>query len=757
MKSLWTRYDRSPTLTAVAQSWSSCMRVAGSFTFHRRLVLHSPSLLACRGPAPLTQPRGPFGFQAEALLEVNSTDMASKRNHNHSPLPSTFQDGSSSAELEKSGRSSPTSLSSWSTSSTSQSSRRYLDYTSLPIPFTQRRLTLPYPRMRSARPLLPAGTQKTYHSSSHHDRAGTSGLLSLVRRRPCALITLIVVVCLLLVNKIKTGRNLPQMPFVDDSTLILNKSDLLRIWKYEVESGRHPSRLMPAALPNQTVSRRYLELEAPDAYSLRPATAEQLAYPPRPTPKAAIDLDIVMEHCDYGTGKYVRDCLEMLRMGAGLDPQNRLRRGDKPGWRHMFRDEKEVVGAEGGRRVQYDPDYVPEDVLASLGVSSPQKRSQQPLAVDAQRQPPAQQQQEDEVVDFELPRSFQPPPAGPRRVGAGKDRSAHPMHLEADPACDPENPQIFHIFWAGPFTDKPYLAALSFLFTQNLGLNYPIPDQAHDFGKPLTNSPRDRFLSKVCRPQLHIWINPGAAAAVPDPTARDKMFASLAANEWSAPLLHKRFEEVIKFNLWNTTEQLDGIPELRDHWRSLPLFNSGGVKYNNVPKNKTKKPEPKAADNKESDPAAPSPTDNSSDDDSSEDEMYARVGSLSSSGYDRLSVVLSDMARFVLTHRFGGIYLDADTLLLRDWEPLFQWSGAFGYRWSRLEKYNTAVLKMRRNTALGSMLFKTALANGLDFHPMTISRYSQDAGFEALLRRLPDALFDPAWLKYVVANVPFFL
>lgn len=684
--------------------------------------------------------------------------MASKRNQQHSPLPSTFQhvhEGHSSAELEKSGRSSPSSLS-------SRNSRRYLDYTSLPIPFTQRRLTIPYPKVKSSRPLLPAGTQKPYHHHLHHhahERTSSTSLFGLFRRRPCALLALLIVLCFLLVNKIKTGRNLPQMPFVEETTLILKKSDLLRIWKYEVESGRHPSRLLPAVYPNRTISRRYLDLEAPDAYSLRPATAENLAYPPRPVPKAAIDLDIVMEHCDYGTGKYVRDCLEMLRMGAGLDTQRRLRRGDKPGWRHMFREEKESVGAEGGQRVQYDPNYVPEDVLHSLGVQSLQKRSQQPLSPNDASS--GQRKSEEDSVNFDLPRDFKPPPAAPRRVGAGASRSAHPLHPEADPACDPENPQIFHIFWAGPFTDKPYLAALSFLFSQNLGLQHPIPQKPHDFDTPLTKSPRDRFLSKVCRPQLHIWINPGAAAAVPDPTARDKMFAALAANEWSAPLLHKRFEEVIKFNLWNTTEQLDGVPELRDHWRSLPLFNSGGVKYNNPPpKNKTKKADAaadaaspmddaksKGVGKGGSDPAAPSPTDNSSDADSDEDELYARVGSLSSSGYDRLSVVLSDMARFVLTHRFGGIYLDADTLLLRDWEPLFQWSGAFGYRWSRLEKYNTAVLKMRPNTALGSMLFKTALANGLDFHPMTISRYSQDAGFEPLLRRLPDALFDPAWLK----------
>jgi WD repeat and SOF domain-containing protein 1 len=135
------------------------------------------------------------------------------------------------------------------------------------------------------------------------------------------------------------------------------------------------------------------------------------------------------------------------------------------------------------------------------------------------------------------------------------------------------------------------------------------------------------------------------------------------------------------------------------------------------------------------------------------DELFERIGSTSSKGYDRLSVVLSDMARFVLTHRFGGVYLDADTILLRDWEELWGWHGSFAYRWSRLEVYNTAVLKMQRGSAIGNMLFKTAVANGLDFHPMTISRYTSDANVEGLLLRLPDALFDPAWLNtYFVSS-----
>ena len=133
------------------------------------------------------------------------------------------------------------------------------------------------------------------------------------------------------------------------------------------------------------------------------------------------------------------------------------------------------------------------------------------------------------------------------------------------------------------------------------------------------------------------------------------------------------------------------------------------------------------------------------------DELFERVGSTSSKGYDRLSVVLSDMARFVLTHRFGGVYLDADTIFLRDWEEIWGWKGAFAYRWSRLEKYNTAVLKMQRGSALGNFIFRSAVANGLDFHPMTISRYTKDAKVEELLLRLPDALFDSAWLNTYVS------
>ena len=281
-------------------------------------------------------------------------------------------------------------------------------------------------------------------------------------------------------------------------------------------------------------------------------------------------------------------------------------------------------------------------------------------------------------------------------------------HTNLPTVCDDENPRIFHMFWTGPFTDKPYIALMSFLFTQNLGLQLERPDPT------------------VCRPQFWLWINPGPAAAVPNPTAVTEMFDQLKSNPWASPFLHPRFKDVIQFKLWNTTEQLDGIPEIKDDWRSLTsLFNSGGW-VEKVPSPQDPQRNVSAAG-----PVASGGAKTTSEED---DKLY-RVGSKSPSSYDRLSVILSDVARFILTHRFGGIYLDADTIFLRDWEELWGWRGAFAYRWSRLEKYNTAVLRLNKGSALGTFLFRTALKNGLDFHPMTVAKYTKDAYLEGLLLR----------------------
>ncbi|KAF7320089.1 Pyruvate kinase [Mycena kentingensis (nom. inval.)] len=494
-------------------------------------------------------------------------------------------------------------------------------------------------------------------------------------------------------------------PLQDPPTLVFRREDIQRIWKWEIMSGHYPSRRrIPDAvwldkiLDNPALPpRRGVQPPRTGGTTTRGVGARRVyldnnqlknvAYPPRPVPGSLADLDIIMEHCDFSEKKYVRDCLEVLRFGAGLDNGRRLRRGNLHDWQYIYKNLE---------RTDAKPDAVEEP---ESGITAITRDS----GID-----PDSGLTKKKGVEWEPP--LQLPSAR---------QYEQPT---AESPCDPENPRVFHAFWTGPFTDKPYLMLLSFLFTQRTDLH--LKDDSESKG--------------VCRPTFWLWINPGPAAAVPNPTAVRDMEMQLKNNPWSAPFLHPRFKDVIQFKLWNTTDQLDSIPELRDPatgWRAhaRSLFNSGGHVIN-VP---AQEKEEKVSIGGENANVTVKVDD---------DDILKRTGSKSSSSYDKLSVILSDMARFVLCHRFGGIYLDADTILLRDWEELWGHM-AFAYRWSRLPKYNTAVLRMNRFSALGTFLFRTALKNDLDFHPMTISRYLHEAHLEGLLLRLPDALFDPAWLN----------
>lgn len=693
----------------------------------------------------------------------------------------------------------------------------YFTALQIPIPRTHKLLLLPVPSIlltpqsRSTPP--PLTPRRTADGQYVHQQTR--------RPRPSALGYLVLIILFIFsVLRIRSHSGHINIPFAPSSSNILSNDQIARVWQWEIGRGHYPSsRRLPTTvsltgIPNPGVDARTWDihpeydsnkatdlprgpLRFPSQFAgldnIRPAGPARhylnitntqsvphaqlpISHPPRPKPDSVIDLDIVMDHCDFTTGQYVRDCLEFLRAGADLDNGHRYRRGRMDHWKQIFTEDRDrVTASSASPRGRIGPDG--QDVMASLGYSQ----------ADPQGLTPASARDHQKILSGgssasaqQIADSLQPPLLEKRQniVGFGSDAAPHLSHPTADPLCDPDYPKVFHIFWAGPFTDKPYLAVSSFLYTQNLGLQY----------KRGSEDMND-FLHSVCRPQLWIWINPGPAASLPNPRARKQMFDQLRDNPWSAPFLHERFSEAVKFRLWNTTEQLDAIPEMRDHWRSLPLFNSGGVKYgapsHTSDKDEEDSPEdvdvvPEAeeeehgrfgeeAKGQEADhvdealkvkggglnaTAAPhiaqtkhAATKSIKKSKKSKDELLNRIGSTSSKDYDRLTVVLSDMARFVLTHRFGGIYLDADTIFLRDWEELWNWKGAFAYRWSRLEKYNTAVLKMQRNSALGSFLFKSALANGLDFHPMTISRYTKDASLEPLLLRLPDALFDSAWLN----------
>ncbi|KIO24739.1 hypothetical protein M407DRAFT_212112 [Tulasnella calospora MUT 4182] len=372
----------------------------------------------------------------------------------------------------------------------------------------------------------------------------------------------------------------------DSPTLVYGREDLRRIWQWEIASGHYPStrpipeeiRLaMPplnpgippekhqrkprksgiaSGIPNRTPST--IGIGSTREYINITAQPPNIAYPPRVPTGSVADLDVIMENCDFSQQKDVRDCLEVMRLGAGLDVGRHVRRANTDDWKYIYREAASSTREPPARQEPLTP-------------------KQQKMLKEGNSDAGLWQRN---VLEAPLTNLSKPVPAKP--------------FADLDGVCDPDYPKVFHMFWAGPFNEKPYVAMLSFLFTQNLGLHLDKPDPT------------------VCRPQFWMWISPGPAALA-KPNAVRAMFRELADSPWAAPFLQPRFKEIIKFKMWNTTEQLDGVPELKDEWRSYQeSFFSGGT------------------------------------------------GSTSADEYDRPSVDLSDMARFILYLICLVIYSNVD-------------------------------------------------------------------------------------------------
>ena len=181
--------------------------------------------------------------------------------------------------------------------------------------------------------------------------------------------------------------------------------------------------------------------------------------------------------------------------GSGLDDRPRLRRADVSGWKYIYiEDGKELYRRPAHDTMPFVPDRAGTDPNAGLvkKCGAPWKNFTLPFA------PPY--------------KSFKALPEGPR---------------------DEAHPRIFHMFWTGPFTDKPYLTLLSFLYAQNLGLHLP-PDQPGP---------------KVFRPQFWRSFNPGPAISAPNPNALWEMFEPLKTSPWASPFSHLRLKDFTQFRL----------------------------------------------------------------------------------------------------------------------------------------------------------------------------------------------------------------
>ncbi|KAG0205337.1 hypothetical protein BGX28_003045 [Mortierella sp. GBA30] len=78
-------------------------------------------------------------------------------------------------------------------------------------------------------------------------------------------------------------------------------------------------------------------------------------------------------------------------------------------------------------------------------------------------------------------------------------------------------------------------------------------------------------------------------------------------------------------------------------------------------------------------------------------------------------VALSDEARFLILYRYGGMYLDADVLLLRDMSPFYDSGKEFAYEWSSTQMYNTAVLRLKRGSGVARRILDRAKAKEKKF------------------------------------------
>ena len=179
----------------------------------------------------------------------------------------------------------------------------------------------------------------------------------------------------------------------------------------------------------------------------------------------------------------------MLRLGGGLDNGERIRREDSKDWKYIYVEQED------------DTTYPTSEDEDDDGSSPQAPLYRKPIAGRGRK---LAEPDPNEGLIKKKGAEWEP------RIQLPPTLTHRPAQSLPSP-CDPENPRIFHMFWTGPFTDKPYLALLSFLFSQNTGIH-------------LKDWPAD---AKVCRPQCWLWINPGPAASVPNPNAVHDMFEQL--------------------------------------------------------------------------------------------------------------------------------------------------------------------------------------------------------------------------------------
>ncbi|KAI1316403.1 hypothetical protein EDD11_010046 [Mortierella claussenii] len=176
------------------------------------------------------------------------------------------------------------------------------------------------------------------------------------------------------------------------------------------------------------------------------------------------------------------------------------------------------------------------------------------------------------------------------------------------------------------------------------------------------------FTQPLDRAQLHLWID---STDLPGGEAED-----YAENPFAKDLISEHLKQFVKLHVWDQKAQESfAYPSTAD------VFVEKDEKWDQ-------------------------------DQDQDRDQKQTARGSMvtKQSKTQAPPVALSDEARFMILYRYGGMYLDADVLLLRDMSPLFDAGMEFAYEWSNTEMYNTAVLRLDRSSSVARRILDGAKA-----------------------------------------------
>ncbi|KAG0343801.1 hypothetical protein BG005_002190 [Podila minutissima] len=208
------------------------------------------------------------------------------------------------------------------------------------------------------------------------------------------------------------------------------------------------------------------------------------------------------------------------------------------------------------------------------------------------------------------------------------------------------------------------------------------------------------FTQPLERSHLHLWID---SADLPNGEPED-----YTQNQFSAPLVSPPLNKHISIHVWDQAAELKySYPE----------------------------------------------DDEDEDDDDMDGDDETELKELEQTKAPVKPVALSDEARFLILNRNGGIYLDADVLLLKDMSPFYDSGLEFAYEWSRTRMYNTAILRLYKESTVARRILDGARAREKEIMARKLQILKQEAeeGQEQRLVKRgemrPDEIYHPARLR----------